>query len=170
MLQTRSKHPNPPASSPRAGGTHSLRYCGSVTYKLPTFRSSMRPKCFFLTRDYNRAGRNLPVYQFFKYFALYASCFAYAHLAYCERRGCNIFYFLQCVIFVSSQMPWQHGSVSSWFTTFFVRVSFFTELGVNLSSSRSEPSKRHRIALPCLSENYGCGRYFKLIYIFPIES
>lgn len=32
-LQTRSKHPNPPASSPRAG-THSLRYCGSVTYKL----------------------------------------------------------------------------------------------------------------------------------------
>lgn len=32
-FQTRSKHPNPPASSPRAG-THSLRYCGSVTCKL----------------------------------------------------------------------------------------------------------------------------------------
>lgn len=31
-MQTRIKHPNPPASSPRAG-THSLRYCGSVTCK-----------------------------------------------------------------------------------------------------------------------------------------
>lgn len=31
-FQTRSNHPNPPASSPRAG-THSLRYCGSVTCK-----------------------------------------------------------------------------------------------------------------------------------------
>lgn len=36
-LQTRSSHPNPPASSPRAGGTHSLRYCGSVICKPSQF-------------------------------------------------------------------------------------------------------------------------------------
>lgn len=52
-FQTRSNHPNPPASSPRAGRTHSLRYCGSVICEAWNRRSDtlLRSQLYFKLMD-----------------------------------------------------------------------------------------------------------------------
>lgn len=79
-FQTRSNHPNPPASSPREGRTHSLRYCGSVTckawYRLhsgthhfaPNFAFKFMdplPSCWCEARAYPRFGSTALLISYF---------------------------------------------------------------------------------------------------------